>query len=100
MAAKLLAVEFNRPLSFEPGQAHIDFVGVRENYRGRGIAKNMLLKIFEEDKYKFFTLDVVSGNEIVLALYEGLGFEIIGKESSKHSRRPGVEFRYLMKKER
>ncbi|MDO5649319.1 MAG: N-acetyltransferase [Gallicola sp.] len=100
IAAKLLAVEFNRPPSFELGQAHIDFVGVRESYRGQGIAKSMFLKIFEEGKYSIFTLDVVSGNERVIGLYEGLGFEIIGKESSNHSRRPGVEFRYLMKKER
>lgn len=98
VAAKLLTVEFYRPKTFLPYQGHLEFVAVREEFRGHGIAKKMLERIFEEGKYKLYTLDVVEGNEKVMPLYESAGFRFVKKESSKGSKRPGVNFRYLMEK--
>lgn len=98
LAANVLSSEFYRPKTFRPQEGHLLFVGVREEFRGQGIAKEMLKKIFEEESFKLYSLDVVSGNEKVIPLYEKAGFKIIKKDSSKNSRRPGIKFRYLMEK--
>lgn len=98
LAAKLLAIEFYRPKEIQSGQANLSFVAVKTKSRGHGIAKKMIEKIFEENKYHYYTLDVVEGNEKVIPIYEAEGFEIVGKEDSRNSKRAGVNFRYLMEK--
>lgn len=99
LAAKLLAIEFYRPKKILPGQANLSFVAVKKKSRGQGIAKKMIEKIFEENRYHFYTLDVVEGNEKVIPIYEEEGFTIVGKEDSRHSKRAGINFRYLMEKQ-
>lgn len=61
-------------------------VVLREN-RGRGIAKNLLLKvesILIENNKKFIDLSVEKGNEKVLDFYLKLGYEVIKTKKDEY----------------
>ncbi len=94
IASAVLKDEFYRPKAFKPGQAHIDFVSVRDEMRNRGLAKQMLETFLREKRYSLYTLEVVEGNERVLPLYQQLGFEQTGREPEKRARLLGFSFRY------
>lgn len=94
IASAVLKDEFYRPKAFKTGQAHIDFVSVREEYRNRGLAKQMLKAFLQEKRYGLYTLEVVEGNERVLPLYQQLGFAQTGREPEKRARLLGFSFRY------
>lgn len=96
IAALALKDEFYRPKTFEPGQAQLDFVGVREAARGQHLATRMLEDLLSQGGYRLYTLDVVEGNERVLPLYEGLGFRETGTEKEKNAWAKGFSFRHLL----
>ena len=59
------------------GDADITNVFVRDGYRRRGIAEEMLKKLMEESRgigARNFTLEVRSSNYAAIRLYEKLGF--------------------------
>lgn len=59
-------------------KAYISLVGVLKEYRGLGIAKNMLNKaITYAQKQNFTVLGIHSNNPIAILLYQSLGFCII-----------------------
>lgn len=96
LAAAALREMVTRPKAFRPGQAHLDFVAVRETARGRGLARQMLRHILDKRAYELYTLDVTEGNEAVLPLFEGLGFVRTGTEPEKAAALKGFSFRYLL----
>ena len=61
--------------------ADIMNVSVKEEYRRKGLALNLLEALFEEGKkrgVKDFTLEVRAGNQAAITLYEKLGFKTEG----------------------
>jgi ribosomal protein S18 acetylase RimI-like enzyme len=96
IAVAFLKDEIYRPKAFEHMQAHIDFVAVREEMRGQGLAKGMIRTLLQEKRYKRYTLEVTQGNERVLPLYLQLGFVETGREQVKAARLKGFSFRYLL----
>ena len=59
-------------------EAEITNVAVKEELRGRGIARALLLELLrqgEDRGAKAFLLEVRAGNAPAIRLYEGLGFE-------------------------
>ena len=96
LAAAALKDEFHRPKEFEPGQAQLDFVAVRESARGHRLAQQMLEHLLAKAGYPLYTLDVVEGNEHVMPLYESLGFRETGREKEKNARLKGFSFRHMM----
>lgn len=96
LAAAALREEFYRPKSFEPGQAHLDFVAVRERERGRGLAGQMLEHLLGRGGYSLYTLEVAEGMEHVMPLYESLGFREIRQEKEKAAWFKGFSFRRVM----
>lgn len=59
-------------------EGEITNVSVKESYRGRGIAKEMLdaiIQLGRECGIRKFTLEVRTKNIIAISLYEKLGFE-------------------------
>ncbi len=62
-------------------QAHITNVAVLDEYRGRGIAKSLLRRIFEDienEKIESFTLECRVSNTPAINLYESFGFKSWG----------------------
>jgi [ribosomal protein S18]-alanine N-acetyltransferase len=58
-------------------EAHVTNVVVREDLRGQGIGKKLMVDLMEQAKTKgalCATLEVRKSNEAALHLYEGLGF--------------------------
>lgn len=96
IASAVLKDEFYRPAVFGPGQAHIDFVAVRADQQGRGLAKRMLGAFLQEKRYQLYTLEVVEGNERALQLYLQLGFAQTGRQPEKRARLLGFSFRYTL----
>ena len=73
-------------ISFET--ADIMNVSVDKEYRRRNIAKDLLLKLFEEGRKRGvceFTLEVRAGNEPARKLYEKLGFTFAGNRPGFYS---------------
>lgn len=96
IASAVLKDEFYRPKAFTLGQAHIDFVAVREDMRNQGLAKRMLGTFLQDKRYTLYTLEVVEGNERVLPLYKQLGFTQTGRQPEKWARLLGFGFRHLL----
>ncbi len=62
-------------------QAHITNVAVLKDYRGKGIAKQLLKRIFEDieaEKIASFTLECRVSNTPAISLYESFGFKSWG----------------------
>lgn len=70
-------------------EADITNVAVKEEYRGRQIAKAMLTKLIELGVSKgieTFMLEVRESNKNAIGLYLGLGFEVVGIRKSYYQR--------------
>ena len=59
------------------GEGYVTNVAVLPQYRGRGIAKALISKQFENEM-DFITLEVRESNTPAISLYEKTGFEKIG----------------------
>ncbi|HEY2327097.1 MAG TPA: GNAT family N-acetyltransferase [Gaiellaceae bacterium] len=62
----------------EHGRAHVQLVHVRERGRKQGVAKQLLAACVDDAKARgaeFVTLDVVTSNELAVAVWRRLGFE-------------------------
>ena len=60
---------------------HVMNVAVAPDYRGRGIATNLLERLFEltaGDGRRGYTLEVRVSNQAAIALYEAAGFRVSG----------------------
>lgn len=80
-------------------EADITNVAVKEEYRGRHIAKAMLTKLIELGVSKgieTFMLEVRESNKKAIGLYLGLGFEAVGIRKSYYQR--PVENAVIMRK--
>lgn len=62
-------------------EAHITTIAVHPNYKGKGIAKALLIAALErcyEVKIKYITLEVRASNQAAIGLYEKFGFKSLG----------------------
>lgn len=96
LSIPFLEDEFYRPKKFEPGQAHLDYVSVRQSAQGQGLATRMLQAALAIEGYHTYTLEVVEGNEKVLPLYQRLGFQIARQDKESWAWMKGFRFRYWM----
>ena len=99
VAAIALKEEFYRPKAFQPGQAHLDFVAVRESHRRQGVARQLVQHVLNTGAYTHYTLEVLEGSEYILPLYQQLGFVITGTEKERASALKGFSFRHLLRRD-
>lgn len=95
-AKKVMDDEFMRPKHFSPGQGYIGFVAVKEKARGQSLAKKMIRFVLDETDYASYALDVVEGNEVVLPIYQSLGFVETHREKESGAWMKGFHFRYIL----
>jgi ribosomal protein S18 acetylase RimI-like enzyme len=60
------------------GIAYIPFCAVRKEFRGKGIAKSLMMSAINKvQERKLSTLAIHSNNPIAIKLYQDLGFQIV-----------------------
>jgi ribosomal-protein-alanine N-acetyltransferase len=62
----------------------IDLVGVRAEHRRRGIARSLLDELIEDETQAGLAearLELAASNDPALALYESLGFMVVGRRT-------------------
>lgn len=70
------------------GELHINNVGVRDEYRRRGIGSTLLNRLLDEARQrgvKAAFLEVRSGNTAAQGLYEKCGFKAIARRANYYS---------------
>lgn len=65
---------------FPKGAVEIEFVGVRDDYRSKGIASNMMNSIMNTPGCTEAHLDVLDSHPGARRLYDKLGFEPVGEK--------------------
>lgn len=61
-------------LEFTKDAAEIEFVGVREGYRGRGIGGELMQNVYDDPTISEVYLDVLDSHPAARGLYDKLGF--------------------------
>ena len=87
ISSYLVAEEEELPIGYIgywtiPGECQINNVAIHPDYRGRGIAKNLIDKMLEltrEAGVGLWTLEVRVGNEEAINLYKSKGFGVVGR---------------------
>jgi ribosomal protein S18 acetylase RimI-like enzyme len=75
IAYMIFKSEFAKQLPYPNTTGYIEFVGVIDTARGRGIAKAIMDEIIKHNKqYNEFVLDVMDNNIPAIKSYEKLGF--------------------------
>lgn len=80
-------------------QCLIENVTTDKEFRGRGIANQLLTYIISLQEYEEYTLEVADTNTRAVKLYEKLGFKVIKKAKQRFFRkRAGYNERWFMQK--
>lgn len=90
--------EFSKQVPCPETTGYIEFVGVLDTARGRGIAKKILHEIIEHNKhYKEFILDVMDNNIPAIKSYEKLGFREFKRKPFRGGKSKWIKDRVYMK---
>jgi ribosomal-protein-alanine N-acetyltransferase len=88
-------------MSVGAGEAHILNVCIREEYRGRGYARKMLLYLMERARAAGMSeayLEVRPSNTVAARLYHSLGFEQVGVRRGYYQATVGREDAAVLRK--
>jgi ribosomal protein S18 acetylase RimI-like enzyme len=86
------------PFEVAAGTGSIEFVATAPNYRGKGIAADLIEHVMEECGCREYVLEVADTNEGALRLYERMGFYEFHREREPNSKHSGVNFLVYMKR--
>lgn len=90
--------EFAKQLTYPETTGYIEFVGVIDSARGRGISQVLLREVICQNKqYKEFLLDVMDNNIAARRSYENLGFREVDRKPFSSGKRSGITARIYMK---
>ena len=98
LAFRLISSELMRPHAYSATTGYIDVLGVLQQARGKGVAKELLKAIIESSsKYNEFVLDVDSINTSAIKSYTDFGFvEFKRVPVVRFSKRSRVFMRYTV----
>lgn len=85
------------PFPIEPGMGCIEFVATSPEYRGKGVASQIIRGIFETTPFTSYVLEVADTNVKAVSLYAKLGFAEFMRVEEKHSKRSGINHLIYMK---
>jgi ribosomal protein S18 acetylase RimI-like enzyme len=90
--------EFAKQLPYPETTGYIEFVGVIETARGRGISKQIMQEIISQNKqYNEFVLDVMDNNIPAIKSYEKLGFNEFKRAPFRGGKSKGIKDRVYMR---
>ena len=95
---KVFYSELMRPLTYSATTGNIEFVGVLQSARGKGVAKKMLKEIIESNPmYSEFVLDVTDTNNSAQKCYTDFGFVEFDRVPVSYARQKGFNSKIYMK---
>jgi len=89
------------PFTLSPKTGTIEFVATAPDYRGKGIAFDLISFIINRKGTLFtsYILEVADTNEIAVRLYEKLGFKEIKRVKAPNPKRSGVNYFLYMRRD-
>jgi ribosomal protein S18 acetylase RimI-like enzyme len=98
IAYKITHDEFMWPIPYPAGTGYVEFVGVLEHARGRGIAKEMLREMVNSHpQYNEYILDVNDGNASAQKCYRDFGFVEFERVPVKYPKMLGYSAKLFMR---
>lgn len=88
---KFMMRKDERPFAQPLDVANIEYVGVSEKARGRGIAYLLIKSILDAGEYSSYCLDVKDNNIPAVKTYEKLGFREYKREKQSFSKNEGFK---------
>jgi GNAT superfamily N-acetyltransferase len=90
----------NHPYPFEvtTQMGSIEFVATAPEYRGQGVAADLIRHIMDEMPCSDYILEVADTNKTALRLYERLGFAEFIRVPEKHPKQSGLNYYVYMKR--
>ena len=85
------------PFPIEPDTGYIEFVATSSEYRGKGVASEIITSIFRETPHTNYVLEVADTNHKAVSLYTKLGFKEFKRVAEKHSKRTGINHLVYMR---
>ncbi|PID82579.1 MAG: hypothetical protein CSB16_00390 [Clostridiales bacterium] len=76
--------------------ACVEFVAVRQNVQGRGLASLLIKEVISQTSYKNYLLDVVDTNISAIACYRKLGFVEIKRKKVRFGKQKGFKEKIFM----
>lgn len=84
------------PFDYTPSMGRIEIVATDPEFRGQGIAYNLLSFIMEDARYDEYVLDVLADNKSAIRLYSKLGFRTFQRENMPFYIKPVIsDFLYM-----
>lgn len=98
LAGIFLKKEFESPfVNPSPGVGSIEFVGTAAEFRGQGIASQMIRHILEHTPYEAYLIEEVADTNIpAMKLYSKLGFEEYKRRQIPMKRAKKIGINYLI----
>ena len=104
LAGKFLKKEFEAPyVDFPPNTGSIEFVGTANEFRGQGVASQIIEYIIENTPYDNYLIEEVADTNIpAMTLYEKLGFKVYKRKpiSKSASKKSGINYLLSLKYEK
>ncbi|MFB5660356.1 GNAT family N-acetyltransferase [Alteribacillus sp. HJP-4] len=100
IAYVILKKEFEKkkyPFQIDEKMGAIEFVATSENYRGKGLATELIKSIMDSTSYDEYVLEVADTNTNAIKLYQKLGFAEFLRIPQKNSEKSGVNNLVYMK---
>ncbi len=96
---KIIKKEFEKIAKVLDDEASIEFVGVKNEFQGKGIASFMLDYVLKLPEYSSFLIaDVADTNLPAVKLYKKKGFIEIERVKDKHPKTTGINYRLSFRK--
>ncbi|WBX81676.1 GNAT family N-acetyltransferase [Virgibacillus salarius] len=90
--------EFKKPpIETGPGKASIEFVATAPQYRGKGVARDMIEQLLALPTFTEYILEVADTNTKAMNLYTKLGFKEFTMKKQSFSKISGINYRVYMK---
>jgi ribosomal protein S18 acetylase RimI-like enzyme len=98
IAFNLFSGESMRPLPYPETTGYVEYVGVLEKARGKGLAKEMMREIIQNNpQYSDFVLEVYDNNIPAQKSYANFGFIEFNRTPIKFAKIRGFEYKIGMK---
>lgn len=97
IAKLVLKEEFESVLNYPETTGYIEFVSVKNKFRRKGIATNLIKESLKLSNYSDYVLDVTDINTSAYNCYKNIGFKEFDRIKEKHGKQKGFNEKIYMK---